>query len=307
MQSMMLFPIMAYSKCKELCKNNKYDFINTQFAVPTGPLGVRISKKFKIPNILSLHGGDIYDPSKKFSPHKWWVFRKTVNYVLNNSNFVCCQSSNTKENTLKYYRCDKDIKIIPLPYELIKFKKVSRETLGLKKNKKYLISIGRIVKRKGYKHLIEALSKIKDKNVEVLIISDGPERKNLIKQAKDLGLSKRVHFTGMISEEKKFQYLAVSDVYVLSSLHEGFGIVLQEAMQVGLPIVATNNGGQIDFVKENINGYLVNVGDYESIAKRVEKILNDKILYKKFSKANKEAIGSYSYDNIAKQYLEVLK
>ncbi|WP_269849835.1 glycosyltransferase [Methanosarcina horonobensis] len=64
-------------------------------------------------------------------------------------------------------------------------------------------------------------------------------------------------FLGFVSETKKFQYLQNSDVYVLSSLHEGFGIVLQEAMQVGLPIISTDSGGQVDFIKEGKNGILL--------------------------------------------------
>lgn len=66
MISLLSFPVCAYRKTVSLCKQNQYEFINTHFAVPTGPLGVRIAKKFKIPNILSLHGGDIYDPTKNF-------------------------------------------------------------------------------------------------------------------------------------------------------------------------------------------------------------------------------------------------
>src|SRR3989344_3850529 len=174
MLSMITYPLSAYFKCRKLCKKNRYDLINTHFAIPSGPVGVWISKEFKIKNILSLHGGDIYDPSKTNSPHKKLYFRIVVNWVLKNSNFLVAQSSNTKENTKKYYRVDKEINVIPLAYEPFKFKKISREKLGLDKNKKYIISVGRLIPRKDYATLIRALA-LSDKNIESLIIGNGPE------------------------------------------------------------------------------------------------------------------------------------
>ncbi len=306
MLSLLSFPFLAYKKASELCKNNKYDFINTHFTVPTGPLGVWISQKFKIKNILSIHGGDIYDPSKNNSPHRKWYFRKVVNWVLNNSDFIVAQSSNTKDNAKKYYKCHKEIKIIPLPYEMVNFKKISRKELGLKDDKKYLIGVGRLVKRKGFEYLIKSL-KLLDEDVECLIIGDGPEKENLHQLAVNLGVEQRVNLLGyLLEEEKKFQYLAVADVFVLSSLHEGFGIVLQEAMQVGLPIIATNIGGQVDFIKDGENGFLVNIRDEESIADSAKKILSSNYLMNKFSANNLNSINKFELTTISNSYSDLL-
>jgi len=307
MASLLSFPIMAYKKGCELCEKNKYEFINTQFAIPTGPLGVKLSRKYGLKNILSLHGGDICDPTKKSSPHNKWYLRKAVRSVLNNSDIVVAQSSNTKKNTIKYYNPKKRIKIIPLPYTPIKFKKASRKQLNLEKDNIYLISVGRIVKRKGFDFLIKSLAKLNNPKVHALIIGDGPEKQSLIALAKELNISKQVHFLGFVSEEKKFQYLDNSDIYILSSVHEGFGIVLQEAMQVGLPIVATNNGGQVDFVKNNKNGFLVKFGNTNAMKKYIEKIIGNKRLRDKMSKNNKQKINDFKLNNIAEQYLEVRK
>lgn len=305
MLSLISFPFLAYKKASELCKKHKYNFINTHFTVPTGPLGVWMSKKYKIKNILSIHGGDIYDPSKKNSPHKKWYFRAVVNWVLNNSDFVVAQSSNTKDNTKKYYKCHKEIEIIPLPYEVVNFKKISRKKLRLKDDKKYLIGVGRLVKRKGFEYLIKSL-KLLNEDVECLIIGDGPEKENLQQLAVNLGLKQRVNLLGYLSEEeKKFQYLAAADIFVLSSLHEGFGIVLQEAMQVGLPIIATNIGGQVDFIKDGENGFLVNIKDEESIADSAERILNSNDLINEFSKNNLKKVNKFSLINVSNRYLKL--
>lgn len=304
MFSMLTFPISAYRKGVELCNKNKYEFINTQFAVPTGPVGVWLSRKFNLRNILSLHGGDIYDPTKKNSPHKKFYFRKAVKWVLNNSDFIVAQSSNTKNNAETIYSPNKEVKIIPLPYESFKFKKISREKLGLKKDLIYTISVGRLVKRKGFDFLIESIAELNNKNVHALIIGDGPEKENLIELSKKLKIENQIHFLGFVSEEKKFEYLSNSDIYLLSSVHEGFGIVLQEAMQVGLPIVATNNGGQVDIIKDGENGYLIDFGDRDQMVESINKILKEK---NRFAKENIKKSKSFELKEIAKEYLRVLR
>lgn len=304
--SMVSFPFLAYVKACELCKINQYSFINTHFAIPTGPLGVWISRKFNLQNILSIHGGDIYDISKSSSPHKKWYLTKSVEWVLNNSSYIVAQSSNIKDNALKYYNIKKSINTIPLAYEMFAFKEINRKDLGLNENLFYTISIGRLVKRKGFEFLIKAIKNTPD-NVHALIIGEGPEKNNLINLAKELDISDRIHFLGFVSETEKFQYLQNSDVYVLSSVHEGFGIVLQEAMQVGLPIISTDNGGQVDFIKEGKNGYFVRFGDVEALANIINKFEQDDQLKVNFSEYNKEEVKEFEDKRICKEYLKILE
>jgi len=302
--SMLCYDFFALLKGIQLCLKNKYDFINTQFAIPTGPVGLFLSRIFKIKNILSLHGGDIYDPSKKSSPHRNWYWRIIVRLILNNANALVCQSSDTRKNTLRYFKPKKEIHIIPLPYEKFKFKKVSREKLKMSKDKFYLVSVGRLVERKGYKYLIKAM-KYLPKKIHLNLIGDGPLENQLKKLAKKLKVENRVNFLGFLSEEKKFQYLANSDLYVLSSIHEGFGIVLQEAMQVGLPIVATNNGGQLDIIKDGINGFLVKPKDTILLAKKILFLFKNVKMRKFFSKNNLKSVNRFDIKKIANEYLKI--
>jgi len=306
MLSMLTYPLPAYRKAVQLSKQKKFDWINTHFAVPTGPAGVWTANRLKIPNILSLHGGDIYDPSKRNSPHAKPYYRRVVRWVLNQATAVVAQSCNTRQNASHYYNFHDLIRVIPLPYTPVRFSSVTREELGLEASKKYLISVGRLVKRKDYRTLLEALSFVEDANIELLLIGEGPEREDLARYAESLGLSKRVHFLGFVEEEKKFQYLQNSDLYVLSSLHEGFGIVLQEAMQVGLPIVATNNGGQTDFVEDGVNGFLVDVGDSKKMAERISYIAQDQSVQENMQQQNSSKIKEFSTEKICKDYLGLL-
>ncbi|MCK5509949.1 glycosyltransferase family 4 protein [Candidatus Parcubacteria bacterium] len=306
MVSMLSYPFCAFAKGFFLCLRNKYDFINTQFVIPTGPLGFILSKIFRIKNILSLHGGDVYNPTTKNSPHKNFILKVVVKFLLNRVNFIIAQSSNTKNNAIKYYNPKKEIKIIPLPYEFFDFKKVSRKELNMKENKKYIIGAGRLIKRKGFEYFIKALALL-DNNVNGIIIGNGPEKENLLKLARELKIENRLCLTGLVSEEKKFQYLCNSDIFVLSSIHEGFGIVIQEAMQVGLPVVATNNGGQVDLIRDGENGLLIDPKNFKKITEKVKKLLSNHKLKEKISKQNLSDINNFNLNNITEQYLNLLK
>jgi len=302
----MFFFLFTASLCGiKLCTKNRYRFISTHFVLPTGPLGFFLSKFFHLKNILTLLGGDIYDPSKKSSPHNSFYMRWIVKLLLNQANQVIALSSNIKQNANRYYKPRKEINIIPHCYVQFKFTPVSRMDLGLKRDKNYIISVGRVVKRKGFDYLIRSLKLLND-DVELFIVGDGNEKAQLIDLARELCLIDRVHFLGDISEELKFQYLSNSDIYVLSSLHEGLGIVLQEAMQVGLPIVSTNHGGQVDIVAHNTNGLLVKPCDVEALADAINVLLTDNIMYQNISVNNKEALSKFRTDNIINRYLELI-
>ncbi len=300
--SMFSYLAPALVAAAHLCRHRRYDFINTHFVLPTGPLGVVLAALFRRPNVLSIHGGDIYDPSKKSSPHRSALFRLMVRFLLNRSDRIVAQSNNTRENAVRFYHPARPIAVIPLPYEPFSFTPVSREALGLRKDRKYLVSVGRLVKRKGFEYLIRALENLEE-DVEVLIIGDGREHHALVELTEGLGLQRRVHFLGQVSEREKFRFLACADVYVLSSLHEGFGIVLQEAMQVGLPVVATNHGGQVDLIGDGLNGILVAPRDAGAIAKAAARLLENHDLRERMGARNRADIRKYSIDVIVDRYL----
>ncbi len=307
MLSLISFPFLAYKKASELCKKNEYFFINTHFAIPTGPLGNKLSKKYGIPNILTIIGGDIYDPTKKVIGNNSFILRKLIRKIINKADYVTAISNNTKNNAINIYDIKKIIKVIPLAYKFFKFKKISRKKLDLKENRTYLISIGRLVKRKGFDYLIKALKLIKNNSVEILIIGRGPEKDKLKNLAEKLNLGKKVHLIGQVSEEKKFQYLQNSNIYVLPSIHEGFGIVLQEAMQVGLPIVSTNNGGQVDLLKEKRNCLFINSKNEKKLADAIEELMKNKKLSDKMSNNNKKEITKFEIRKVAQEYLRLLR
>lgn len=304
MISLVSYPFFAFWKGLCLCLRNNYSFINTHFVVPAGPAGFVLSKLFNLRHIISIHGGDIYDPTRKISPHQYWFLRVCIRFLLNHSDRIIAQSSNTRENCIRYYSPHKEIFVVPLPYEPISFSPASKKDLGLDEMKRYIIGVGMLVKRKGFDVYIKALARMDD-SVEGIIVGDGPELDYLKSLSKELGISSRVRFVGYVSQEKKFQYLSNADVFVLSSVHEGFGIVLQEAMQVGLPIVATNNGGQGDFIIDGVNGFLVPVSDDKMLAERVDQILSSKEAVDRMRSHNLSAVQKFGINVIITDLLHL--
>lgn len=304
MISLYTFPFFAFFKAFSLCKENKYEFINSQFVVPSGLLGLLMSKIFRIKHVLTLIGGDIFDPTKKTSPHNKFYYRLVVKKIINSADSLVAISSNTVDNAMHFYGIQKNIKVIPIPYEKVNFKKVSRNFLKMDGEKKYIIGTGRFVDRKGFDFFIRTLARL-PKNVFGIILGDGPERNGLKILANKLKVEDRLLMPGFVSDEEKMQYLNNSDLFFLSSRHEGFGIVLQEAMQVGLPIISTNYGGQTDFIINNKNGFLVKFNDLEKTVKNIKEILSNKERASMFSEVNKKDIENFSVHHIAEKYLSL--
>ena len=308
--SMLTFPITSIPKGLKLCIKYKYDIINTHFYAPSGPTGMVLSFLTRIPNVLYVHGADVYDPTRinKTPAGKGilsWLLRINARMQNRFAKALACQSSNTKGNVIEYIKPKKEVNIIPLPFNIPDHPKAIRKDIGLKEKNYYLLSAGRAVKRKGYNFLIEAMTNL-SKNIHCVIIGDGPEIPELQKLAEKLGIEDRVHLLGYVEkEEDKFKYYDLCDLYVLSSVHEGMGIVIQEAMEFGMPVVATNHGGQVDLIQDGVNGILVDPCDSKILADAIDKVYKDKKLSNKYGKKNTEFIKKYYSDSIADMFLEL--
>ena len=138
-------------------------------------------------------------------------------------------------------------------------------------------------------------------------MGDGPEKQNLMKLTSELNLEKRISFPGYVTDDEKYKHLSVADIFILTSVHEGFGIVFMEAMFCGLPIVCTNYGGQVDFLKNKENAILIDVSDVESCKDAIIGFYRDRELYRRCSENNLNRIKDFYADNVAKRYTEIFK
>jgi glycosyltransferase involved in cell wall biosynthesis len=309
--SMLAFLPCGVAKGLQVLRNNHYDVLNTHFAIPSGPTGVVLSRLSKTPLVLTIIGGDIYDPSKRLSPGRNVVLRAVVRRVLNSSTRIIAISKDIERRARQDLQCRTDIEVIHYGLTTPQFEERSRSALGIPEDQLVLISIGRLIKRKALDDLLMALSRLGYDEWRLLIIGDGPEEPRLRDLAERLGLSSRVEFLGAIWGERKFQYLAAADIFVLPSAHEGFGLVFLEAMFCGLPVLASSTGGQTDFLKDGETGFLVPVGDVGALADRILRLANDLDLREQMSRFNREYVTRFDIAGVAERYeslfFEVIK
>lgn len=282
----------------------RFDVINTHFSIPTGLLGWAARRFLGVPNVLTIIGGDIYDPSKKSSPHRHAFLRFCNRRIINAADRVLAISSDTKKRAEQYYAVEQPIRVIN--YGFKPTANSSSCTREFDPTKYYLIAVGRLVRRKGFDVLVRAMAHLPE-DVALLLVGDGPLEQSLRNLAAQEGVSRRVHLLGYQTPERIHDLLRKSDCFVLSSLHEGLGIVVQEAMDAGLPVVATDNGGQVDLIKHLHNGMLVGVGDTEALAGAIRALYEDRALGQQMGRNNLAAIKPLHIEKNNRLYINVFE
>lgn len=299
------FPLSVFNAMKHL-KESEYEILNTHFAIPSGPAGYVLSKIFHLPNVLTIHGGDIFDPSKTLSPHSAPILKQTVKIMLKTADCVIAQSSDTQKNAYNYYNIKRSIDIIPLGIKKPDFTKKCKADFNFGYDEMIFCTIGRLVKRKNISDTLAILSRLKNKyKFKFLIIGDGPERETLYELAKKYRIGGNILMMGNVSDEQKFQLLSLSDIFLSTAVHEGFGLVFLEAMEAGIPIVCYNRGGHNDFLEDGRTGFLVELGDENKFQERVLELINNDVKRSGMGAYNKKLVQKFYIDVCAEKYISL--
>jgi N-acetyl-alpha-D-glucosaminyl L-malate synthase BshA len=297
--------IIFWIRCFLLIKMIKPEIVHSQ-GVQMGVPAFLAKTFFGISYIVYCRGSDVYLP---------WKFKKIISkVVLNSADKVIALTEDMKEKLQINYK--KNIVVLPNGIDLKKFEGFSkqgmRDNFKIGSDEKIITFVGSFKLVKGVKYLIEAFAIIFKRNSEVklLLIGDGPERKNLKNMVETHNLTLSVDFMGNVANQKIPEYLSISDIFVLPSLSEGFPSVILEAMASGLPIIATRVGGLPEIIKEGENGFLVDPKNSNQIADKAVLFLENSRLREKISGNNKEKSKEYNWENIieklVKVYLEVI-
>ncbi len=305
--SMLAFIPMGIRLGKRLLKKERFDVINTHFALPAGPVGNALARSAGIPNILSVHRGDLYDPSKFTSPHRHPLLRWWIKRLARRADAVVGQSSNTIDNLRNYFTPDVSSERIPLGIKKPEFSPSSRSKYGFREDEVILATLGRLVTRKANEQLISMMAALKNEALRLVIMGSGPQEEFLREEAQRLGVSHRVSFMGFVDDTEKFELLEMSDIYVSTSQHEGFGLVFLEAMHCGLPIVCYDHGGQTDFLRDDKTGFVVKLNDEEAFKGRLRQLIDNGEMRSRLGDHNRQAVNDYYIDNCARMYEEVFE
>ena len=266
-----------------ITNKEKYDVIHLQHPDPLSAISVLISKilRPKIKIIITWHA-DIYESYLLVSP---FLLSLDILIYLLSSKIIFFTPMHLKSSFIdKYDFLKKKTVLIPncIPFNKEKIEETKTKLLSKKVKNKYLfLSIGRLVKYKGYEYSIKALNEL-DINFEYYIIGAGPLKKDLKNLIKKLNLDKKVFLLGEISEEEKNKLLSESDIFLFPSISkaEAYGLVQLEAMSYGLPIVNTNLNNGVNYLAPPNIAITCNIKSTKEILNAITLLTNDEQLYK---------------------------
>jgi glycosyltransferase involved in cell wall biosynthesis len=178
------------------------------------------------------------------------------------------------------------------------------------KSKKIISFTGRLASEKEVDVLLKAFSKLKRKNIQLVIIGTGPEKKIYQNLANKLKIASRVTFTNFVSESKKNTILAISDIFVFPSAWkmEGFGMTTIEAMMVGTPVISTGAGPQKEIITNEKTGLFFKARNDIDLSLKIEKLLSNKQLCKKIATSGrKKAMKEFSQTQMLQKTLELIQ
>lgn len=284
----------------------RYDIIVVGgYATPTGMLAINYMKINRIPFILNADGGFINKNENFLKKH-------IKNHHI--SSAICWLS--TGEETTKYFEYyGANIQnIFEYPFTSLYQKDILEDVVDIDKKKKtrvnlnineekVILTVGQFIHRKGFDVLLNACKKI-HKDYGVYIVGGEPTEE-YIKLKEEFNLT-NVHFVGFKSKEELKEYYISSDLFVLPTREDIWGLVINEAMAYGLPVITTNRCiAGLEMVQDYENGFIVPVNNIDLLARRINEILEDEIMARKMSKRNLEKIQRYTIENMAEQHFDI--
>lgn len=296
------------SKIVDVAKYEGLDVVHVHYAIPHASAAYMAKQILKsqgvdLPVVTTLHGTDITLVGKDSS------FEPVITFCLNESDSVTAVSESLKRDTYKHFSTDRAIEVIP------NFIKVSNgdHQVDMSIRRRYSIdeepilchiSNFRKVKRvEDVLHIFNRVNKSIPSNL--LLVGDGPERHKLEQMCRDMNLCDRVKFIGKVRDTQ--QVLEISDLFILPSETESFGLAALEAMTYGVPVISSNTGGIPEVNIHGETGFLSDVGDVEDMAKNAIYILSDKERHLKFKTVAKNRSKEFDIDTIVHKYLDVYK
>jgi N-acetyl-alpha-D-glucosaminyl L-malate synthase BshA len=255
-----------------------------------------------IPMVTTLHGTDI----TLVGNHPF--YKTAVSFSINKSDIVTSVSQSLKDDTYKLFNIKKEIHVIPNFIELDKIRNESQischRSVMAKKEERIVTHISNFRKVKRIPDIIKIFYKIQEKiPAKLMMVGDGPEKVKAEQLCKELGIEEKVIFFGNSSEID--QILSYSDLFLLPSETESFGLAALEAMAWSVPVISSNSGGLPAVNFDGISGYLSNVGDVDSMAENALKILTDDATLAKFRESALSVAQQFDIKNILPLYEEL--
>ncbi len=301
-----LFPpyeIALTSKMVDVARFEKLDLLHVHYAIPhasSAYLAKKILAKenISLPFITTLHGTDITLVGKDKS------YEPVVTFAINESDGVTAVSESLKKDTYAYFKITNEIEVIPNFVDLARFVKQPKEHFRkaiAADNEKLVIHTSNFRKVKRVQDVVKVFQKIREKIIsKLLLVGDGPERANIEQLCRELNIYNEVRFLG--KQDPIEELLSVSDLFILPSETESFGLAALEAMACQVPVISTNTGGLPEVNVHGVTGFMSNVGDINDMAENAIYILEDNQRLAQFKKNALQQAAKFELKNILPVY-----
>ena len=296
------YELALSSKMAYVVKTYHIDILHVHYAIPHAYAGYMAKQMLKregieVPMVTTLHGTDI----TLVGNHP--TYKEAVTFSINESDIVTSVSESLKQDTLRLFRIDKDIKVIPNFTNIKKSKETSscKRTVMAKPEELIVTHISNFRKVKRIDDVVRIFYGIQQKlPAKLIMVGDGPEREIADQLCKDLGIKSKVLFLGNTSDIDRI--LCFTDLFLLPSASESFGLSALEAMAAGVPVVSSNTGGLPEVNEEGVSGYLCPIGDVKAMAEKAIYILEDKTRLAQFKQNARKVAERFDEDKIVPMY-----
>lgn len=289
-------------------------------SIPTAPAAYLLSRSFKVPFGVLMHGSDIMKTG--------WVYQRVVRFLIKRADFLTSNSENTKRLLVEAGVPADRITVVYPGVESSEFAEVptvgAEELLPELKGRKVMVSVGRLIRRKGILEFVrDGMPKVRDELPEILYLIVGDDatqslshherlRDKILSAVHANELEGHVKLLGKISDADLKRLMFECDLFLLPGLDlpgdvEGFGIVFCEAALGGMPSVATRAGGMVEAVVDGATGLLATPGDSEDVAEKILTLMQDDALRAQYGEAAKRrAKEEFDWSVIVDQYWDVM-
>ncbi|WP_010254937.1 N-acetyl-alpha-D-glucosaminyl L-malate synthase BshA [Myroides injenensis] len=300
------YELALSSKLVDMVKLYNIDVLHVHYAIPHAYAGYMAKQMLKeqgidLPMITTLHGTDITLVGNH--PN----YKTAVSFSINNSDFVTSVSESLKQSTYELLDVKKDIHVIP---NFIEVKEVDCEETPCRRSAmaeqdEFIIThISNFRKVKRIKDVVSIFYGIqKEIPAKLMLVGDGPEREKAERLALELGIYDKIIFFGNSNEIDHI--LSYSDLFLLPSATESFGLAALEAMAMGVPVISSNTGGLPEVNESGVSGYLSNVGDVEDMINNSLKILKDRDTLCRFKEGAREVAKKFKIEKVLPLYEDI--
>ena len=302
------YELALSSKLVDTVKTYGIELLHVHYAIPHAYAGYMAKQMLKdqgidLPIVTTLHGTDVTLVGK----HPF--YKPAVTFSINHSDCVTSVSESLKQDTVNVFEVHKEIKVIPNFVDFSKHQHHDEDcqrSLIAPDDQKIITHISNFRKVKRIDDVIEVFYRTqKEVNAILIMVGDGPERLRAMETCEKLGIENKVKFLG--KSNQVYQILCYSDLFVLPSASESFGLAALEAMMMRVPVISTNVGGLPEVNIEGESGYLFDLGDVEGMAQKSIVLLNDEQKLESMKDKAYTLAKRFDIEAVVSQYVAVYK